>query len=199
MPYHQQVEDVEQLHAEFPQVTFLQRRRPDHSDSASGRQERHQKMRALGLSQAQGEIVGMLEDVGRPNPNWCAQAVIAHRADYAAVGGAIENGVDRLLNWAVYFCDFGRYQNPVPAGPTRIASDANVTYKRHALESVRDVWKEAFYEPEVNAALLAKNQRLALSPYLVVYQHRTGLKFGNALQEQRGLGACVCGEPQQEI
>ena len=28
---------------------------------------------------------------------------------YAAIGGAIENGIDQLLNWAVYFCNFGGY------------------------------------------------------------------------------------------
>ena len=45
------------------------------------------------------------------------------------------------------------------------------------------MWQKAFYEPEVDA-LLAANYRLALSPHLVVYQHRHGLKFGNAVQER---------------
>jgi hypothetical protein len=184
VPYHRQVEGVAQLQAEFPRVIFV-----DVSDLISpivrGGKEHHQEMRALGLARAQGEIVGMVEDVGRPDPRWCAQAMKVHESsDYAAVGGAIENGVDRPLNWAVYFCDFGIYQNPVPAGPTRVVSDANVTFKRGALESVRTVWEKAFYEPEVNAALLAQNQGLALSPDLVVYQHRAGLTLKSAMQER---------------
>ncbi len=31
----------------------------------------------------------------------------APRTGYAAIGGAIENGINRPLNWAVYYCDFG--------------------------------------------------------------------------------------------
>ena len=45
--------------------------------------------------------------------------VVAHREYYAAIGGAIENGVDRPLNWAVYYSDFGRYQNPFQSGESR--------------------------------------------------------------------------------
>ena len=86
----------------------------------------------------------LLEDHARPDAHWAANVVAAHRQTHAAVGGAIENGIDRALNWAVYYCDFGKYQNPVPAGETPFASDANTTYKRAELESVRSVWGDAF-------------------------------------------------------
>src|SRR5690606_26362321 len=100
------------------------------------------------------------------------------------VGGAIENGLDHPLNWAVYYCDFGRYQNPVPAGETPYASDANVTYKRADLERVRPVWEGAFREVVVNGALKSEGRGIALDPRIVVYQHRRGLNLATALRER---------------
>lgn len=183
VPYHQRVQDVGQLKVEFPRVEFLDTTGLISPLVRYGK-EHHQEMRALGISRAQGEIVGLLEDVGEPNHNWCAEAISAHRSDYAAIGGAIENGDDRLLNWAIYFCDFARYHNPVPAGPTNTVSDANATYKRNALLDIREVWGKAFHEPEVNAALLARNHQLALSPDLIVYQRRGKLTLSRAVQER---------------
>jgi hypothetical protein len=92
--------------------------------------------------------------------------------------------VDRLLNWAVYFCDFGKYQNPVPAGPSNFISDVNSAYKRSALMAVREVWQDAFREPEVNAALQARGGTLALFPTGVVYQNRRNLRLRTALAER---------------
>lgn len=183
VPCLAEMADLKQLQTDFPQVIFC-----DVSDRISiargGDQVHHQQIRAYGLMQARGNIIGLLEDVGRPDPHWCTEAVLAHRSDYAGIGGAMENGIDRPLNWAVYFCDFGRYQNPLPEGPSWFASDANITYKRAALESVRPVWQNAFHEPDVNAALMARNQQIALWPKLVVFQHRTGLELNSALKER---------------
>jgi hypothetical protein len=142
---------------------------------------------------ASGEIIGLLEDHARPDVHWCARVVEAHRQDIAAAGGAIENGIDRPLNWAVYFCDFGKYQNPVPAGPSWFASDANVAYKRAALESISGVWKKIFHETMVNTALLEKGEKLVLSPDIIVYQHRSNLNLGEALKERFIWGRSYAG------
>ena len=72
------------------------------------------------------------------------------------MGGAIENSIDRPLNWAVYFCDFLRYQTPLPDGESALASDANVSYKRTALQAIQPVWRDVFHETSVNAALRAR-------------------------------------------
>jgi hypothetical protein len=111
--------------------------------------------------------------------------VAAHRqSDAAAIGGAIENGVDRPLAWAVYYCDFARYQNPVPEGSSLFASDANAAYKRQALEAIRPLWEKTFREDVVNGALLASGRRLVLCPHAVVYQQRSDLRLGRALCER---------------
>jgi hypothetical protein len=110
--------------------------------------------------------------------------VAGHAHSCAAVGGAIENGVDRALNWAVYYCDFLRYQNPLPDGESPIASDANVSYKASALERIRPVWREVFHEASVNESLRRRSEKIRLAPAAVVYQHRQGLRLGDALRER---------------
>jgi hypothetical protein len=184
VPYHAQVEGIEKLKLRFPKVVFM---RVDDLRSYSGRggsREHHDELRARGLALARGEIVGLLEDHGLPDPHWCAGLVGAHQQSYAAVGGAIENGVDRPLNWAVYFCDFYRYQNPVMDGESPFVSDANVSYKRSILESIRPTWEETFHETVVNKALVSRGEKLALSPKIIVYQYRRNLKLWSTLKER---------------
>jgi hypothetical protein len=107
----------------------------------------------------------------------------AHVQDYPVIGGAIQNGVDRTLNWATYFCDLGKYQNPVPAGESAFASTVNNSYKRSILEQIRPVWSERFNETAVNWAIRWNGGKLALSPNVVVYQHRLNLRFRTTLRE----------------
>lgn len=185
VPHLENVEGIEVVQARFPVVRFLPM--PDVVVRLGGR-EHHDVLRARGLAAAHGDLVGLLEDHARPDPQWCASVAAAHRQPYAAVGGAIENGVDRPLNWAVYYCDFGRYQNPVPAGETLFASDANVTYKRAALEGVRPSWQESFREVVVNRALTSLGQTIALDPKIIVYQNRQGLSLHTALLERFAWG-----------
>ena len=149
-----------------------------------GSREHHDELRARGLALARGKIVALIEDHGIPAPDWSAQIIQAHASQFAGVGGAIENGIDRPLNWAVYYCDFLRYQNPLPAGETWTVSDANVAYKRELLQSVRPVWREIFHESSVNDALRARGEKLALAPAVVLLQHRLGLRFGSAMKER---------------
>ena len=113
VPYHQQVDGIDDLRKRFPLVTFILVTDPEVSSRQAGSREHHDILRARGLSAAHGDVIGLLEDHERPDERWSANVVAAHREHYAAIGGAIENGIDRPLNSAVYYCDFGRYQNPL--------------------------------------------------------------------------------------
>lgn len=106
VPYHRNVEGIEDLKKRFSRVTFLPVTGLKLSDKGGSR-EHHDILRARGLAAARGDLIALLEDHGRPHEKWCANIVAAHRAaGCAAIGGAIENGIDRPLNWAVYYCDF---------------------------------------------------------------------------------------------
>ncbi len=174
---------IEQLEQRFPWVQFIRVEKLRTARHGPSR-EHHDELRGIGIRQARGELVALLEDHGRPDPHWCAKLVEEHRGPQAAVGGAMGNGIDRALNWAVYFCDFGRYQNPVPRGPAAFVSDANVCYKRLALENVAEAWADSYNETRVHTALAARGETLWLSPHLVVYQHRLNLRLRPALQER---------------
>ena len=185
VPHYPQMEGIEALRTGFPQVRFLEIAGLKRYTGAPGNREHHNELRAHGVAAARGKLIALIEDHGVADTNWCRGIVEAHAATpAAAVGGAIENRIDRALNWAVYFCDFGQYGNPVPPGDAAAASDANVSYKRAALESVRGVWEEVFHEGAVNHALRLRGERLILAPELVVSQNRFGLDLGTAVKER---------------
>ena len=185
VPHHEPVEGLDAAKQRFPQVRFLSS--PDVMKQVGGR-EHHDAPRARAIAAAKGELIALLEDHELPDERWAASVVAAHRRPDAGIGGAIENGVDRALNWAVYYCDFGRYENPVPEGETPFASDANITYKRADLEQVRSVWKDAYREVAVNDALRSLGKTISLDPRAIVYQNRVGLTFSAAVRERFSWG-----------
>jgi len=184
VPYHARTTGIPALRERFPHVRLVQVEDLKRFTGKGGNREHHDELRARGINLARGAIVALLEDHGRPDPHWCRRMVQAHEEDYVGVGGAIENGIDRPLNWAVYYCDFGKYQNPIPRGASSFASDANTSYKRSALESIRPVWEESFQETAVNKMFQDRGQRLALSPDIIVFQERRGLQLGAAVKER---------------
>jgi hypothetical protein len=112
-------------------------------------------------------------------------AALDRHPNAAAVGGAVECDSDRLLNWAVWFCDFGRYQNPLPEGPAPFASDSNVAYRRSALEAARAAWASDYHETAVHGAMLSAGFEICTTPRVVVWQARGRLSLARALMERR--------------
>lgn len=174
---------IVQLQQRFPDVSFVRVEKLKTGRSGPSR-EHHDELRAIGIRHARAPLVALIEDCGRPDPRWCLELVKEHAQPYAAIGGAMENGIDRALNWAVYFGDFGRYQNPIPRGPSAFVSDANVCYKRAALDRVAESWVDTYNEARVHAALRQRGETLALSPDVVVYQNRVNLRLKLTLLER---------------
>lgn len=183
VPHQPAVRGIAEARARYSQVRFVCAPELKTFTGRGHCREHHDELRTWGIRASRGEIVGFLEDHEVPDPHWCRRVADAHGEDVAAVGGAIENGIDKPLNWAVYFCDFGQYQNPVAAGCSAVASDANVSYKRRALDAIIPVWRETYYEPAVNGAIIKRAGPLVLSPDVIVYQRRP-LKFAGALAER---------------
>jgi hypothetical protein len=97
---------------------------------------------AENMREAKGEIVALMEDHCTARPGWVRGILRAHE-EYplaAAVGGSIENGTpDGRLEWASYLMTQGAHMAPLPNGPTtRIANEANISFKRSALEDVEE-------------------------------------------------------------
>lgn len=205
VPCDKRVGDVSRFRARFPVVHFI----PSSGKSAGGNsdwsREHHDELRAQGLQHARGEIVALTEDHCKVGERWCATIDKEHAAAHAVIGGAVENGTNRLLNWAVYFCDFGRYQNPVLRGPAEFLSDCNIAYKRKALEATADLWKDAYHEESVNWALRKLGHSFWQCPEMVVWQQREKMSLTAALRERYVWGRSYAGtrvaesEPEKRL
>lgn len=195
VPYDAWCADVQALVDEFPDVRW----QPvdDLGAAAAVRSRRDHRLfdrrRAAGLAVARGQLVAMTEDRSVPAADWCAQLVAAHAQPAAAIGGAIDNAVDRPMNWALYYCDFGRYGRPLQPGPAAYVSDVNVAYRRAALESIRPVWSAAYHETTVHWALQARGETILLDPRPVILQDRPPIGLAAAYRERiafaRGFAA----------
>ena len=184
VPFHQGVDGIEALVRRFPGVHFMLVEHLKNQAGVGGSREHHDELRAIGMKATRGDIVAFLEDHVRPDSHWCACIVEAHRQNrYAAIGGAIENGINRPLHWAVYFTDLGKYQNPLKEGETTFASVVNVSYKRAKLESIRPIWQEKFNETIVNGALIERGEKIVLSARVIVRHYRHNLRLGTVMRE----------------
>src|SRR5436309_1029484 len=72
-------------------------------------------MRAIGITASQGGVVALLEDDVTVAVDWVRATLNAHKSEDVAIGGAVEPGpYTRGLDWAVYFCEYGRFMQPLP-------------------------------------------------------------------------------------
>lgn len=191
IPYDRHSAEVTELTDEFPGVRFIRiaGESIDESDTANARHRRYDLRRAAGIREARGEIVALTEDHVVPADDWCEQIISAHRTSGAGViGGAIENGVDQMLNRALYYCDFGRYGRPLPPGEPSYVSDVNVSYKRDVLISNCDLYSDTYHETTVHWGLIARGVKLALNDRIVIFQHRPDIKLKKALRERVAWG-----------
>jgi hypothetical protein len=109
-------------------------------------QETIPQMRLRGIAEAQGRLIALLEDDCIVGVNWCQTISAVHQTtDQPAVGGAINpDNYPRLLDWAVYFCEYARFLGPF-AGPVSALPGNNVSYKRKSLPPA-ETMPDGFYE-----------------------------------------------------
>lgn len=191
VPFDDSVPSLSEVSARFPAVRFIDlgHVRTLHSASSpAGQHELYDMRRSAGLAQARGELIAMLEDRGAPRADWARQIRRLHESPAAAIGGAIENSNNGALNWAVYLCDFGRYQLPFFRHSASYVSDTNICYKRSAIEATREVWRERYHETTVHWALQRNGSTLELAPEMVVEQDRGSLSLRALLVERIQFG-----------
>jgi hypothetical protein len=192
VPYDESVQSVASHAGEFPSVRFLEIGRLQTGRAATSAAAQHElvdRRRAAGLAATRGELVALVEDRAVPRSDWAATIVRLHaQFPNLVIGGAVENGLHLVLNWAVYFCDFGRYQLPIMPGPRRYVTDVNVSYKRRALEQTCDIWRSRYHEPLVHGALERAGESLLLVPDIVVEQFRDNLTLASLVRERFAWG-----------
>jgi glycosyltransferase involved in cell wall biosynthesis len=174
----------DQVSTEDPQVRFLQFR------------ERRSipELRGAGLLAARGRILAMTEDHCLAGEGWLAAVIEAHQAADAAIGGAVENlATERAIDWAVYFCEYGRYMLPFVQGPSDDLPGPNVTYKREALGEFEDLLRAGTWEPLWHWRLKTRGLVLSRDPRLIVY-HRKQFTFGGFIGERYHYARSFAGQ-----
>jgi len=188
VPFDDTVDHVADLASRYPDMQFLpmgkvETARP--SGTAAGQHELFVRRRAHGLAAASGYLIAILEDRGVPRPGWAQEFVRLHESlPNRVIGGSIANKDPGWLNWAVFFCDFGRYEPPFEADARPYVSDVNICYKRSALLDTRELWSARYHETTVHWALQDLGDVLWLSPEPTVDQHRGRLRMSGLLAER---------------
>ncbi len=117
---------------------------------------------------------------------WSEEIKRAHESA-SIVGGSVENAsVERALDWAVYFYDYGKYMVPNRAGAPGTLSGINVSYKRAILDEIREIYRNGFYETFVNEELKKRGHQLVLTPSAIVY-HKKNYKTRRAAEHSYHL------------
>jgi hypothetical protein len=187
VPYDTWSADVGELCDIFPRVNFhfISNLGPTASpDVRSHKHRLYDRRRAVGISIARGRLIALTEDYAVPAQDWCHQIAMAHEQPYAVIGGAIDNAADQPLNWALYYCDFGRYGTPLRSGETEYASDVNVAYKHEVLQSVRDIWRNTYHETSLHWTIRSMGETIFLDPRLLVFQQRPRTTLKEAFRER---------------
>ncbi len=142
------------------------------------------RLRFLGTRKARGKIVAIIEDHAEVDPAWCRSLLEAHAdPELGAVGGAVENGRDGLVNWAVFFCEYTPYMRPVAEGPSHDLPGNNIAYKRPHLMRHAEVLDDGKWESWINDRLRSDGVPLASTNRAVV-RHIKPFRLGYFLTQR---------------
>lgn len=160
------------------------------------------QLRALGMKHSQGAIIALTEDHCFAPPCWYERILSAHEARCGVIGGAVENdrSITRAVDWAVFFCEYGRYMNPVPDGEVTDLPGNNVSYRREFLAHISDLLESgSSWERDLHARLRERGVKLYSDPSIIVYHKKEfglGYFLGQRYHYSRSYaGMCTRGAP----
>ena len=129
---------------------------------------------ARGIARSRGRIVALTLGSMTPDPGWERALRETLTGDLAGVGGAIEpEPAMSRLDWAIHLCRYSSYLLPFPDNDVKDLPGDNAAYLREAIEPLREIWKDGFWETEVDAALAKNGGRLRVTPRMIVRQGRS--------------------------
>ena len=144
------------------------------------------QLRALGIKHSQGAIIALTEDHCLAHPCWYERILRAHETRSGVIGGAVENdaSITQAVDWAVFFCEYGRYMNPVPNGEVADLPGNNVSYRREFLAHISDLLEGGnSWEGDWHARLRQYGVKLYSDPSIIVY-HKKEFGLGYFLSQR---------------
>jgi glycosyltransferase involved in cell wall biosynthesis len=142
------------------------------------------KLRAVGVQQARGRMIAILEDHCIVCTGWIEVIAGAYERGVRALGGAVENGSPRrIVDWAVFFCEYARFMLPVPIGEVDAITGNNSAYAREVFESLGPQLEKEEWEWFWHAAMRAHGVTFHCDPALLV-SHKKEFGFGYFLAQR---------------
>jgi glycosyltransferase involved in cell wall biosynthesis len=188
-------ENVARLRQRFPDVRFVEL---DHRDTVP-------QLRRIGVEQARGTIVAIIEEHCLAAENWLATLASAFSPGYAAVGGPVDFRTDgRLRDWITYFIEYNSYLPPWPDGDSYNVGSANAAYRKEVLDANLSLLSDVYWEAKLHPKLFAEGARFHGVPGMIVYHRgpfdyvyyvRQRYLFSRAFaggQFRRPSGQCIC-------
>jgi glycosyltransferase involved in cell wall biosynthesis len=174
---------------------FIARTYPDVIVIAFETRKSVPELRAAGILRARGDIVAMTEDHCLATPDWFASMVQAHeKHPYYAIGGSVDNAAtERVIDWAVYLCEYSAFTSPIPEGVSHDLPGPNVSYKRAAVEAMRDMLQDGgYWETFLHQRLESMGQALYADPHIRIL-HRKYFTLSDFLSERFHYGRWYAG------
>ena len=174
------------LQGRFPEVKFV------HFDSPKSLPE----LRWAVLDGLKGEIVGTIEARCIPEADWCATVIRAHQThpDAATIGGPV--GIHQkapAFELGMYFSEHVAFAPPVAVGPSTTVCDANLSYKRSALNAWGEYLDSGVWEATMHEEARRDGATLALCDARVQYRH-VGYGVWTAIRQRFEYGRSYAAE-----
>jgi glycosyltransferase involved in cell wall biosynthesis len=142
------------------------------------------KLRAIGIARARGRLIAILEDHCNVPPGWFEAIARAHQAGYQVIGSGVENGsVERLIDWAVFFCEYARFMPPVARGVVSEIPGNCAVYDRLVLERLGPELREEVWESFLHQRLKEEGVAFFCDPEMTV-SHKKEFGFGYFLSQR---------------
>ena len=131
-------------------------------------------MRWAALQDTRFEVVLAVEARCVPESGWVQALEDAH-ARYPlvpAIGGLVAAGGNlSKFDWALFFCEYGRFAPPQSEAETYDLSGASLSYKRRLLEAEPDLLRAGAWETLLHLRWMGRGLKLVLTPTEVTFHN----------------------------
>ncbi|MBA2350424.1 MAG: glycosyltransferase [Burkholderiales bacterium] len=142
------------------------------------------KLRAIGMAEARGKAIAILEDHCNVNPHWFETIARLLAQGCEAMGGPVRNGaVKRLTDWAVFFVEYARFMPPVKPGEIDAIAGSSAIYDRAMLDRLGPELKNEVWEHFLHARMRELGVKFVSDPGLEV-EHKKEFPFGYFMSQR---------------
>lgn len=157
------------------------------------------KLHGAGMQAAEGQLIAITEGHCIFAPDWASKAIAHHRhAASPVVAGGVEPGEKlSLLDWALFFCDYGQFIAPLTAGEAHDLPGNNIIFKSTLFSDKNQFARAGFWKTFFCHDLERKGEQLVCRPDLIVRYNRH-LSLTRLTARRYHHGRCFGGMRAQE-